>query len=183
MFERWEAVMKAPIKSERRNSCRAPQHGFSLIELLVVVAIILIVAAIAIPNLIRAKVAANEGSAVTSIRSIDTAEIAYNATYNIGYATLAQLGGPGLGCTASSTTACLLDPVITSGTKNGYTVAATPGSAGNTTFVDSATPILVGVTGQRTFCSDQNGLIRFDAAGGPPPADSAACQTFPLLVQ
>lgn len=175
--------MKAPIKSKPRNLKPAPQHGFSLIELLIVVAIILIIAAIAIPNLMRAKLAANEGTAVSSLRSIGTAEIAYNATYNIGYAPLAQLGGPGAGCVASSTTACLLDPVITSGTKNGYTIDAKPGSAGNSTFVSSATPVLVGVTGQRTFCSDQEGPIHFDPAGGPPPTTSTACESFPLLVQ
>lgn len=175
--------MKAPIKSERRNLGPALERGFSLIELLIVVAIILIIAAIAIPNLMRAKLAANEGTAVSSLRSIGTAEITYNATYNIGYATLAQLGGPGAACVASSTTACLLDPIITSGTKNGYNIVAQPGSAGNTTFVSSATPILVGVTGQRTFCSDQEGPIHFDPSGGPPPTNSTACESFPLLVQ
>lgn len=175
--------MNAPIKSKRRNIEPAFQHGFSLIELLIVVAIILIIAAIALPNLMRAKLAANEGTAVSSIRSIGTAEISYNATYNVGYGTLTQLGGPAVGCAPSSTTACLLDTVITSGTKSGYTIAAIPGGAGNTTFVSSATPILVGVTGQRTFCSDQSGPIRFDPAGGAPPADSAACESLPLLVQ
>jgi prepilin-type N-terminal cleavage/methylation domain-containing protein len=174
--------MKA-IKSKRRNLKLAPQHGFSLIELLIVVAIILIIAAIAIPNLVRARLAANESNAVSSIRSIGTAEIAYNATYNVGYATLTQLGGAGSGCAASATSACLLDNVITSGTKSGYNMDAKPGGTGNTTFVSTATPIVVGITGQRTFCSNQSGPIHFDAAGGAAPGDSAACDAFPLLVQ
>ena len=89
--------------------------GFSLIELLIVVAIILIIAAIAIPNLLRARMAANESSAVASIRTVNTGEITYNSTYpTVGFATaLLNLGG-GLGaaCTASSATACLIDSVL-----------------------------------------------------------------------
>src|SRR2546428_4355929 len=83
--------------------------GFSLIELLIVVAIILIIAAIAIPNLLRARIAANEASAAQSLRHINTAEFAYNTAYpNIGYSSdLASLGGPPP-CSPSSTTACLV---------------------------------------------------------------------------
>lgn len=172
-----------PPKFKSGNLRPAPDYGFSLIELLIVVAIILIIAAIAIPNLVRARLAANESAAVSSVRSIDTAEIAYNATYNVGYANLAQLGGTVGTCTATAAAACLLDTVITSGTKSGYTLDAKPGGAGNTTFVATGVPITVGISGQRTFCSNQSGPIHFDAAGGAAPGDSAACDAFPLLVQ
>src|SRR6267154_6140447 len=102
------------------------QKGFSLIELLIVVAIILIIAAIAIPNLLRARMAANESSAVASIRTINTGMITYNSSYpTVGYATtLSALGGVSP-CTPSSTTSCLIDSVLSSGTKSGYTFHAT----------------------------------------------------------
>src|SRR5215469_10601263 len=146
--------MDAPTKFGCHECARRRERGFSLIELLIVVAIILIIAAIAIPNLVRARLAANESSAASSVRSIGTAEIAYNSTYNAGYGTLAQLGTPGVPCVASVATACLLDPVLTTGTKSGYNITVTTLGGGNTAFVASAVPMNVGVTGQRTFCQD-----------------------------
>src|SRR5579871_3746660 len=93
--------------------------GFSLIELLIVVAIILIIAAIAIPNFLRSKMAANESSAVQTVRDINTAEAAYSIQYGSGFSTsLTVLGGTG--STATPTNALLLDPVVSAGTKDGF---------------------------------------------------------------
>jgi prepilin-type N-terminal cleavage/methylation domain-containing protein len=146
------------------------QRGFSLIELLIVVAIILIIAAIAIPNLLRSRIAANESSAVGSIRTINTSEVTYASTYpQIGFTALVALGGA-VPCTASSTTACLLDQVLATGTKSGYTFTATPSggtppTTPNVQYVATGLPVNVGTTGQRGFCSDQSGVIRFNATG------------------
>src|SRR5580698_6277908 len=94
--------------------------GFSLIELLIVVAIILIIAAIAIPNLLRSKIAANQASAVASLRTMNTSEVTYSSTYNQGYtSTLAQLGPPASGASTSSN-AGLTDSVLAGGYKSGY---------------------------------------------------------------
>jgi type IV pilus assembly protein PilA len=147
---------------------RTRQKGFSLIELLIVVAIILIIAAIAIPNLLRSRMAANEASAVGSIRTINTSAVTYSSTYpNDGYPpSLADMGGPAGACVAASTQACLLDSVLASGTKSGYTFVWT--GDGNTPSVGysiTATPVNVGTTGQRMFFSDQSGVIRYDPSG------------------
>jgi type IV pilus assembly protein PilA len=99
------------------------QKGFSLIELLIVVAIILIIAAIAIPNLLRAKIAANQSSAVGSLRTLNTACIAFSTSYGQYPAALTNMGPVGSGGTASSTSADLIDSVLSAGTKSGYTFA------------------------------------------------------------
>jgi len=163
------------------------QRGFSLIELLIVVVIILIIAAIAIPNLLRSKLAANESSAVGSMRSIVTAETAYASSWGLGYAQdFASLGSnaPGL-CTATSTNACLLDNILTSGTKSGYGFTA----AGNTlnsgvysAFEANGTPLTVGQTGQRSFCADQSGVIRFNTAGAVIGTGQGSCAAQSILV-
>jgi type IV pilus assembly protein PilA len=161
------------------------QKGFSLIELLIVVAIILIIAAIAIPNLLRARIAANESSAVGSVRSVVTAEVAYASTWGTGFAvTLTNLGGAAVPCVASAATACLLDPVLSAGTKSGYTIAA-PGAAavGGVVpgFAVSAVPVTVGQTGQRAFCSDESGVVRFDPTGTVTAGTDIACQALTAL--
>ena len=160
------------------------QKGFSLIELLIVVAIILIIAAIAIPNLLRAKIAANESSAAGSIRTINTAEVSYAASYGLGYGTLAQLGSaapcvPGTVATAAA--ACLVDSVLSAGTKGGYKLAATPLGVNNSGYEAAVWPVTLGTTGQRTFCSDESGVVRVNVAGGGDPGTEAACDAFPPL--
>jgi prepilin-type N-terminal cleavage/methylation domain-containing protein len=142
------------------------QKGFSLIELLIVVAIILIIAAIAIPNLLRARIAANESSAVASVRTLNTAQISYNSAYpTVGFAnSLANLGGTSC-APPTSTGACLIDTQLQGGTKSGYSfaisgVTGTPAS----TYQFIASPLAPNQTGTRYFCSFADAVVRANAA-------------------
>jgi prepilin-type N-terminal cleavage/methylation domain-containing protein len=161
------------------------QKGFSLIELLIVAAIILIIAGIAIPNLLRSRMAANEASAVGSLRTINTAEVTYFTEWGVGYgAALSNIGGA-VGCTASSTTACLIDPVLSAGAKSGYTFAAvgnTPVAGANQAYESNATPSSVN-TGTRSFCSDQTGVIRYKTTGVAVGTAAGSCAAITTILQ
>jgi len=149
------------------------QKGFSLIELLIVVAIILIIAAIAIPNLLRSRMAANEASAVGSLRTLNTAAVTYSTTYGIGYpgtgtAGLAKLGPA---ATASSTTADLVDSVLAAGTKSGYTFTyASP--VANVGYTVNASPTSPNQSGVNYFYTDAFGVIRKNATQAASVGDS-----------
>jgi type IV pilus assembly protein PilA len=141
-------------------------RGFSLIELLIVVAIILIIAAIAVPSFLRARTAANESAAVATLRILNTAEISYNSAYpTVGFtSSLSALGGTN--CTPpDSTSACLIDTALAGGTKSGYVftltnVSGTPGA----TYNFLAAPSLANYSGTRYFCSFADGVVRFSMA-------------------
>jgi prepilin-type N-terminal cleavage/methylation domain-containing protein len=149
--------------------------GFSLIELLIVVAIILIIAAIAIPNLLRSRIAANESSAVGSIRTINTAEVTYSSTYpDQGFTCTLGNMGPATG-TPTSTSAGLIDSVLASGVKSGYSFALTGcGAAPNSAYFINGDPQPNG--GVRKFCSDASGVIRYDPGTGSCTATSSPLQ-------
>jgi prepilin-type N-terminal cleavage/methylation domain-containing protein len=166
--------------------------GFSLIELLIVVAIILIIAAIAIPNLLQSRMAANEASAVASVRSLTTAEIAYFNSYpTVGYsASLTNLGGAGP-CTPAPTTACLIDNFLATASpggtpKSGYfflaTGSITGGAMYNDAYVIGAAPLAVNRSGNRDFCSVIDGVLRsqMGSPGDTPVTVVATCVAFPV---
>lgn len=144
------------------------QSGFSLIELLIVVAIILIIAAIAMPNLMIARMSANEASAVQSMRTIQSSETAYSTTYpSVGFSsTLLNLGGASnSACVATPAQACLIDDILASGTKSGYIITwSGDGLTPSVSYNLNADPVSRGSSGRRSFFSNYPGVIRYNDA-------------------
>jgi len=148
---------------KRHCASRTSNRGFSLIELLIVVAIILVIAAIAIPNFMRSRIAANEAASIQNMRNIVTANVVYSSTYGIGYAQTLNALGPAGASLPSSTNAALIDDVLASGTKSGYSYVYLPAAAVNgvtPTYTLNANPVTPGVTGYRYFFTDDSGVIR-----------------------
>jgi type IV pilus assembly protein PilA len=161
------------LTQTKKGSSSRRANGFSLIELLIVVAIILIIAAIAIPNLLRSRMAANEAATSQNMRTIITAQAAYSTTYGIGFsATLADLGNMGgpLGPLAAD----LIESDLALGTKSGYTYTYVSAAAVGGIIYDyklNTDPINVGTTGQRHFYTDQTGVIRQNTVAVAGPGD------------
>jgi prepilin-type N-terminal cleavage/methylation domain-containing protein len=153
------------------------QKGFSLIELLIVVAIILIIAAIAIPNLLRARIAANESSAVASLRTINTAQISYYSNYpTVGFASvLNRLSGTCTGTSVpSSAGSCMIDTTLGAGSKSGYSFSVSGSTSGYSAWTN---PVGPNTTGVNSFCSVQDAVVRKTGAG----AISSCAGTEPPL--
>jgi len=185
--------MRTAAQKPDRKIRREAGRGFSLIELLIVVAIILIVAAIAVPNLLRSRQSANQASAAANLRTISTASVSYWVTYGNGYPpSLDSIGG--VGALATCNAAILVDEVLTSPPyqKSGYqyaykgqngNVAASPPNCANPGFLGylaTAAPVTLGTTGIISYCSCEPGIIHYDTSGATPP-DEATCNGLPTL--
>jgi type IV pilus assembly protein PilA len=157
---------------DMHRSATGREDGFSLVELLIVVGIILVIAALAIPSLLRSKISANEASAASSMRTLDAAEIEYNTTYGSFSPDLSSLG-LSYGVTPTSTLADLVDQSLapTGGTaianKSGYVFSYTGSKNG---FTLNASPAILNQSGVRYFYSDQSLVIRVNPSGVATPS-------------
>jgi len=175
---RYRREVKNMQRQTEPNNPRAGNHavnGFSLIELLVVVAVILIIAAIAIPNYIHSRMRANEASAIQSLRNISTAQALYSTMWSVGYAdSLAKLSGNGV--VVDQNNAALIDQVLAAGLKSGYVISLTPGAPdpqGNVaTYSVKADPQVPGSSGDRHFYTDQSSVIRSNPSVPAGPGDA-----------
>jgi prepilin-type N-terminal cleavage/methylation domain-containing protein len=146
------------------NKRQVGRRGFSLIELLIVVTIIMIIAAIAIPNLMRSKMTANETAAVEALRTLNSTALMYSTTYG-GFPHSISDMGPAPN--PSSAAADLIDSVLATGVKSGYkftlSVVASDPTGNVLSYAIAASPVVPGTTGQRSFFTDQSGTIRASA--------------------
>lgn len=150
---------------------RARQRGFSLIELLIVIAIILIILTLAVPQYNKMQMEAKEMAAVAALRTVNQTEVQYQSQFGTFASSLTQLGPPSSGGTDSAASAGLISSQLAAGSTNGYTVNVTQTQQG---YAATAVPVTFGTTGRRTFYTDQTGVIRQN--WGPEPATAASLE-------
>jgi type IV pilus assembly protein PilA len=161
---------RGSVLERRRGDQRRGQRGFSLIELLIVIAIILIILSIALPQMSKSRMHAQEMSAVAEMRTINQAVVQYQSQFGQYATALAQLGPPATaGASESAAAAGLIPGSLASGTASGYNFTVAPTQGG---YSVTAVPKTFGSTGRRTFYSDQTAVIRENWGQDPATANS-----------